>query len=419
VQVKVLTSHFGEKNMQAFVSLLWIAVSLSSYSLSSIPEGEWVSPEVDIQLVESIDVSQYGEPVTDMLGRVSFVETADGEKWRLVLVNTDNITILEEGAQARQIPYSFESDHYRMSPDNKYILLTSNNSVGYNAARINSETGEIVQFNCCPEGKSPASPFVSNSGSVFSWFNGGFAFYDASLQNRNTLFAYENGSYTIDRVNDGSITFIACDSAIKAYDVNGDLMWENNLTSTNMDDDLQIRWITVSPLGDKFIALTSHGWTFVDSFSGDILWAEYSARAASLVMFDRSGETVYRSSFAHTPPTARISHTTVCSNSVNLSEIECSFLNIRETRTIAPCSCSDNGLLMYHIGQYPGERILVLAKSDGTTIWSERVTRTPDMISGTAYTLPHLSFGELSRDGSSMCIYTDGSFNVYEIAARQ
>jgi hypothetical protein len=417
VQVKVLTSHFGEKNMQAFVSLLWIAVSLSSYSLSSIPEGEWVSPEVDIQLVESIDVSQYGEPVTDMLGRVSFVETADGEKWRLVLVNTDNITILEEGAQARQIPYSFESDHYLMSPDNKYILLTRNNSVGYNAARINSETGEIVQFNFCPEGKYPGGAFVSNSGSVVSWFNGGFTFYDASLQKKNSYFTFP--LVVVDQVDDGSITIIACDSAIKAYDVNGDLMWENNLTSAYLDDDLQIRWITVSPLGDKFIAITNHGRTFMDSFSGDTLWVEYSARWQGGTMFDRSGETLYSSSYTSTPPTVRINHITVSSNSVNLSEIECSFLNIRETRTIAPCSCSDNGLLMYHIGEYPGERILILANSDGTTIWSERVTRTPDMISGTAYTLPHLSFGELSRDGSSMCIYTDGSFNVYEIAARQ
>jgi len=394
-----------------------VAILLHSTAvLEDIPDGEWVAPGVEIKLIESIDVAEYGNPLTDMLGRVSFVDTAEGEKWRLVLVNTDNITVLEEGSEPERFPYSFEADDYVISPDNRYVVLTKDTLSGYNALRMNTDTGEAVQFICCPEDHYPGTLLVSNTGSVVSWFRTGITFYDSSLQEKNTITAYSGGTYLIDRVGDGSRVIIGIGTTISAYDMNGNLIWENSRIP--MDDDIYFSRMAVSPTGNRLVAVSSSSrFTLLNLLNGEIVWSEDTPRPTNYTLFSCSGETVYRPSATrrHEDGTTnyRIDCVTAEGNPTELGAVEYSISG--GFRGVAPFSSSRNGLVMYQINQYPGEKILVLADSNWKTLWSERVPRTARMISGTAYNIPHLSFGELSCDGTLMCTYTAGSLNVYRI----
>jgi hypothetical protein len=396
-------------------SVLLSTLILTTGTLSDIADGEWTAPGVDIHLIESINVNMYGEPLADMLGRVSFVDTADGEKWRLVLVNTNNITVLEEGLEPARIPYSFEADKYVMSPDNKYILLTRNTHSGYNAARVNSDTGEIIQFNCCPEEYYPGTLLVSNTGSVVSWFQTGISFYNSNLEEQRTLDAYPRGSYIINRVEDGSVTFIASGNSLQAYDVSGVQIWNND--TIEMDGFSSFQAMAVSPRGNTLVITTPHSWTLLNASSGDMIRTKKSDRFTNVVMFNPNNDRLYCGSFtSRSQDEGSNAGIEILSTSYESEDdVRIEIYPEEEFRTSAAFTSSVNGLFMYHINHYDGERTLLLAGSKGNSLWSDRTAIIDEYISGTAYNTPYLSFGELARDGSKMCPYVNGRFKIYYV----
>ena len=48
---------------------------LAAIDLPDFPQGEYISPEANIQLVEVVDFSTYTDPITDNMGRFSFADT--------------------------------------------------------------------------------------------------------------------------------------------------------------------------------------------------------------------------------------------------------------------------------------------------------------------------------------------------------
>ena len=239
---------------------------LAAIDLPDFPQGEYISPEANIQLVEVVDFSTYTDPITDNMGRFSFADTESGEKWRLVLVNSDNITVMMEGEEPRIIGFDFPADNFFISHDNVYVVLTSRTATGDNALRINTETGEKRLFSCCPEEVWPGTLFVGTSGSVASWYEGATTFFDRSLVEQNTLASYRYG--TINGKMDGSVIVTAGpDGYTIAYSSSGNVLWERNDFPRD-DHTISVIFPEVS---NEYCMITDGACYRIDINSGEIL----------------------------------------------------------------------------------------------------------------------------------------------------
>lgn len=397
-------------------SVLVSTLILSTGVLSDIPDGEWTAPGVDIQLIESIDVSVYGEPLLNMLGRVSFVETTDGEKWRLVLVNTDNITILQEGAETRQIQYSFTADKCVMSPDNGYVVLVKKYDLDYRGAiRINTNTGEVKEFQPYADGCYLGTIVVSNSGSVITSHDQGISFFDSDLNFETCLEEYSRkGNNWINRNNDGSLVFITDELGVIAYDEAGNVQWHQDGVQLS-DGSHSYQRIVFSEESDRLVLTGRHSTVCLNSTTGEIQWVKdgESHIWTSKSIFSPSGNFLYLGSFPigdSNQAEWRAFVDVISENSSWRSSSSTIYVYPSgRQRFILPFSASDNGMFLCKVSGGGTTRFLL--DSDCHLLWAERVSSGESSVSGAPYGGP----GCLSRDGQRMCLFSNEQLKVFTI----
>ncbi len=400
--------------MPIIIIILSVTSLTTSSSLHEFPSGEYLPADGKVTLRESIDVSVYGTPLNIEIGRASFVEADDSQHWRLVLVNTDNITVLSEGAAPETIEYSFPANRCYYSPDNTYIVLTASRGTVPNAMRVNTDTGEKEVFNCA-DGRGIGSLLVSNKGSVAVLHGGGISFYDEDLNHCNTVTSYRGGgSMIFDMVDDGSVVMYGYGWTLYGFTGEGEQIWEQ----ADLPVAVQLQRTAADSDNLKFAVFDAHKIFVINAVNGQLLETiDNNNDFMETIMFCPDGSLFYGTfSWTESERFIRIHN---YKNNDNIIGVIVYSIAYGPMRTMSPMSFSDNGIMLYSVEHFPDDRILILADLDGTVLWSERSRRDANTytIGGTDFRIPFTSFGELSDDGTAMCTCIDGRFVVYGIGA--
>ena len=389
-------------------------VSLLSKDLPDFPSGEYISPEANIQLEEVVDFSTYTDPITDIMGRFSFADTETGEKWRLVLVNSDNITVMMEGEEPRIIGFVFPADNFFISHDNVYVVLTSRTATGDNALRINTETGETRLFSCCPEEVWPGTLFVGTSGSVASWYEGRVAFFDSDLVQQNSVsfrWGFLNGT------NDGSVILLgASGSSLSGYDDQGNLLWAR----TDFPRGEQTLGIQVSDSGDECCRATNYICYRINTHTGETISRVNSSSDGYSYGFYCPGSSTLCFASKHQELRTGSQQTTAHIEMINGTESTpvtppYSYDSDMGRTWISPSACSESGLILYRIYN-SSNQILVLTDNNGDDLLTFCSDKPEQYVAGTAYgTVHHPSQGEISDSSKRICIFLPQKLMIYEI----
>ena len=221
----------------------------------------WTAPGYTVEEIVTIDPLNYGEPIgwageqACISCQMFFVETDQGEKWRMVIVFKDKVTILQEDEEQRDIPLTCTPQGGIYSRGGRYMLVQGSlNSRPYDEL-ISIDTGEVTPYQfrqqtgwsgyvyVCDNGSTARSSY----GQMFRSDPGQIQIIDSDLNvlvdwvdqatgtmegTRNPIHLYNHGSIGV--AANGSLflrSFRPEDEStvyVTAYDGYGNILWESS-----------------------------------------------------------------------------------------------------------------------------------------------------------------------------------------------
>lgn len=255
-------------------------------------DGQWVAPGYRIAEEIIIDPIDYGTPLLNpangsrnVIGfQPFFVDTPDGEKWRIVLAYEGEVVVLQEDAEQRRFQIEKSSRYMMNSANGRYVLLgleeeerTHEDLMSQPFAEperrvilLDIETGDQVTAT----GFSGAS-LIANDGHIISINNDSLRFYDSSFNLLNSTYnCIRQTSHTLTSyASDGSL-FVRqykehpedTTSTLRAYDRFGNVLWESYPPNTGRP--------LVSEHGEYVFVLTVGRMLCLEGNSGQVLWEQ-------------------------------------------------------------------------------------------------------------------------------------------------
>ena len=224
-------------------------------------DESWTAPGYTVEEIVSINPLDYGEPIRRagdqacISCQMFFVDTDQGEKWRIVIVFRDKVTVLQEDEEQRDIPLTCTPQGAIYSRGGRYMLVQGSlNSQPYDEL-ISIDSGEVTPYLFRQQTGWGGYVFVCDNGStarssygqMFRSDPGRIQIIDSDLNvlmdwedqttgtmegSRNPIHLYNNGSIGV--AADGSLflrSFSPADERtayVTAYDADGDILWESS-----------------------------------------------------------------------------------------------------------------------------------------------------------------------------------------------
>jgi hypothetical protein len=202
--------------------------------------GMWVAP--DYEFVEDLRINprDYGIPSTTQYNTMNtfFIDTPEGEKWRIVLTFPDRVVILQEGEEAAIYPIDNTSIYSICSNSGQWVLVlvegpnTSSFFPPYNAVLIDLDHGNTQNTLNMYQ-----ATWIGNGGQIITFDDDSLRFYDenhfkvGSQPNwqgytSQRPFSYAmDGSLLIERIPTYDVG-VPCSYALRAYNASGDSVWQ-------------------------------------------------------------------------------------------------------------------------------------------------------------------------------------------------
>ncbi len=287
-------------------------------------DGQWVAPgymEAEEVFIDPID---YGTPLLNpnngnrnIIGfQPFFVDTPDGEKWRIVLAYEGEVVVLQEDVEPRRFQIERNSTYMLNSPNGRYVLL---------GLQEEEQTQEVIfPFEAPPPERRAVlldvetgnqvtttgfigTRLIANDGYMVGINSDSLRFYDSSFNLLNSTFncIRQMGSTPTAYASDGSLLVRQhkenpeeTTSVLRAYDRFGNVLWDSYPPNTG--------WPTVSENGDYVFAL---GWgrlMCLDGNKGELLWdAPHENEGTGLLMISSRRGAAYAFETDVTPAEAR------------------------------------------------------------------------------------------------------------------
>ena len=288
-------------------------------------DGQWVAPGYRVAEEIIIDPIDYGTPLLNpanesrnVIGfQPFFVDTPDGEKWRLVLAYEGEVVVLQEDTEPRRFQIEKSSTYMLNSPNGRYVLLglqeeeqTQEGMILYGVTPperkvvlLDVETGNQVSTTGLR-----GSLLIANDGCMVGINNDSLRFYDSNFnllnstinnirQTSHTPTAYaSDGSLFTRQYKDSPSDSL---STLRAYDRYGNVVWDSYPPNTG--------WPTVSENGNYVFLLSWGRMLCLDGGSGALLWEEpHDNEGAGLLMTSSSRGAAYAFGTDVTPSEARV-----------------------------------------------------------------------------------------------------------------
>ena len=254
-------------------------------------EDQWIAPGYKIADEIILDIGEYGSPLSWYGDRNTvgfhpfFVDTPDGEKWRIVLAYEGEIVVLQEDEPERSFPLSGEIRSMISSANGRYVLFvpeaeeqTPEEIVwsGYSPPEhrvvlLDTDTGEQVTATGISGGV-----LIGNDGSVVAIRRSAINFYDSELNLLGTA------SNCIPEMG-GSATGYASDGSLFVRVHTEDFSDQESRILRACDRYGNILWVTdhehygkpmVSEHGEYVFVLKPESLLCLDGGDGSLLWEQ-------------------------------------------------------------------------------------------------------------------------------------------------
>ncbi len=217
-------------------------------------DGAWTAPGYRIVEEVSINPLDYGEPFgwsgdqVKIACQMFFVPTDEGEKWRVVILFSNKVVVLQEDKEVREIPISCSPRGAVFSRGGRYLLVQGYlNNQDYDEL-INTDTGETQSYLFRQETDWTGFVYVCDDGSTvrlrygndLTGVPGELQFIDNSLNTTGQWFDSTCCAHLEFGVStDGSLKVLALaereNSSLPftsyttvAFDGSGDILWTNS-----------------------------------------------------------------------------------------------------------------------------------------------------------------------------------------------
>jgi len=277
--------------MLALLSTITINEATLNTEIIENTDGQWIAPRYRIAEELILDIGEYGAPLS-YYGDINtigfhpfFVDTPDGEKWRIVLAYEGEIVVLQEGTAEKRFPISGEIRSMISSANGRYVLIglkdeeqTQEEIIwsGYSPPEhrvilLDTDTGEQVTATGIR-----GAGLMGNDGSVVVIKPDVIEFYDNEMNLLGTAsnFIIEMGGTATGYASDGSMlvrvhtedyndpeSFI-----LRAYDRYGNILW--------VTDNEHYGYPMVSEHGEYAFVLKPGSLLCLDGSDGSLLWEQ-------------------------------------------------------------------------------------------------------------------------------------------------
>ncbi|MCD4776362.1 MAG: hypothetical protein K8S15_09975, partial [Candidatus Aegiribacteria sp.] len=218
-------------------------------------ESSWTSPDIRIATEWSFNVMDLVDPVYGQLGTVYGVESEDGFEWHTVLVDKKCVFLLEDDTVVNSIPYSGDIYRLTFSQNCQYLLgycYFDEKFILFDLAE--STVKSIPLFSS--EMELPGNPLirVTNNGTVLVKYSTYLRMYDSDF---NCILSRDNFSWGhafVGFSNAGDRFYTTTYDSLRAYDMQGNLLWNRELFEPDDQRIIHVRNLMLSH-DDTFITV--------------------------------------------------------------------------------------------------------------------------------------------------------------------
>lgn len=388
--------------LMALISTVTVnEVTLDTDLIENI-DGQWIA--TGYRLIEELvlDPGDYGTPLLNPSGNRNkigfqpfFVDTPDGEKWRIVHVFEDEVVVLQEDTEPGRFPITGEIRYMMNSANGRYVLLgleeeerTHEDLISQPFAEserrvilLDIETGDQVTATGIK-----GVGFVGNDGFVVSIKNDSIEFYNSSLSLIGTTFncIRELSGTPTSYASDGSLFVRQFKEnpddttwVLRAYDRYSNVLWDSYPPYTG--------YPMVSEHGEYVFVLTIGRILCLNGNDGSLLWEMQHNDEGHLMIYSRVGS-VYAFETDVTP--AEVRANPLRERVLNIGRIELENEPIIQRLvyqsdkicSFSPISLSSSGCSIWRVffGRRPNINMSIFTicifSTDGSLIFSRLVT---------------------------------------------
>ncbi|MBD3276740.1 MAG: hypothetical protein GF388_00420 [Candidatus Aegiribacteria sp.] len=393
-------------------------------------EDQWIASGYRIAEELILDPGEYGPPInTNDIGfHPFFVDTSDGEKWRIVLAYEGEIVVLQEDEPERRFPVSGELRSMISSANGRYVLFVPKAEEqtpeeiaqgGYSPPEhrvvlLDTDTGEQVTGTGISGGV-----LIGNDGSLVAIRRNAIKFYDSELNLLGTASNCipEMGGSATGYASDGSLLvrvhtedYSDPESRIlRACDRYGNILW--------VTDNEHYGYPMVSEHGEYVFVLKPGSLLCLDGSDGRLLWEQsHPDRTVYLTSASPSGAAcAYPTDL--TPAGVRENPfrdrylITGMIESDDIARITRVLFQSEQIRSMQPVSVTGEGFSLWLAWKGPGLDLsnykLCAFSPDGTLILKRKVSDT-----GSQYNITTHSGRVISRNGPRLLWFDNQGIHI-------
>ncbi len=274
---------------------LSVATSVSVDILDNV-DGEWIAPGYTISekiLINPYDyVTVIENDPRNIACQAFFVDTEDGEMWRVIMVGSDKLVILQEDWENPMeviLPFSAYGAIY--SRGGHFVIVrdgTADSNLDQ-ALYVDIDRNTTKHFDPTPDGRWRHGIVVSDNGVIAGIGKDYIIDFDENLA-LSSIREYED-TYFRYRCTSATDEIIVMENVyerpreILAFDWDGNLLWE-----TDTGERTVVTQFAVSDAGSLVGAsFVENGIAVIDGNTGRILWERYDGMQASGIAFSPDG----------------------------------------------------------------------------------------------------------------------------------
>ncbi len=216
-------------------------------------ESSWTSPDIRIATEWSINVMDLVDPLELDIGTVYEAESEEGFEWHTVLVDKNFVLLLEGDAVVNSIPYSGDIWGITFSPDRRYLLGNCYHDEKLILFDLTESTVKSIPLFSREIGL-PGDPliYVTNFGTVLVKQSTYLRMYDSNL---NCILSRDDFSWgrNVGLSNAGDRMYSTTYDSLRAYDMQGNLLWNRELFEQHEFWQLNIREFLISNDGSYLV----------------------------------------------------------------------------------------------------------------------------------------------------------------------
>ncbi len=218
-------------------------------------ESSWTSPDIRIVEEWSFNVMDLIDPLELDIGTVYGAESEEGFEWHTVLVDKDFVLQLEGDSVVNSIPYSGDIWGITFSPDRRYLLGNCYHDEKLILFDLAESTVKSIPLFSREIGlRGDPLIYVTNDGTVLVKQSSYLRMYDSDF---NCILSRDNFSWgrNVGLSNSGDRMYSTTYDSLRAYDMQGNLLWNRELFEQHERSWLNNREFLISN-GGSYVVIT-------------------------------------------------------------------------------------------------------------------------------------------------------------------